>query len=77
MGLQALIALIIAALFAAGPALADGRPVDPSAVKPEFRTAAEKRAAEQKKLADCQHEAELQTILPRYRIKFLTDCLDK
>jgi hypothetical protein len=58
MGERFLIAFIAAAALATVPAFADGLPVDPSKVKPEFRVAAEKRAAEQKKLAACQHEAQ-------------------
>jgi len=51
--------------------------VDPSKVAPEYRAAAEKRAAEQKKLASCQKEADTENLLPRYRTKFLSDCIDK
>jgi len=51
--------------------------VDPSKVAPEYRAAAEKRAAEQKKLASCQKEADGEKLLPRYRTKFLSDCIDK
>jgi hypothetical protein len=63
--------------LAAGAAFAEGRLVDPATVKPEFRAAAEKRAAEQKKLITCQHEAVEKKLLPRYRTKFLIDCMGK
>jgi hypothetical protein len=77
MGVGFAIALLVTAALAAGPALAEGRLVDPSAVSPEFRAAAEKRAAEQKKLITCQHEAAEKKLLPRYRTKFLIDCMGK
>ena len=77
MTVQILTALIVTATLSAGAAFAQGRMVDPSKVKPEFRAAAEKRAAEQKKLADCQKQAAAQKLLPRDRVKFLTNCLDK
>jgi hypothetical protein len=77
MGERFLIAFIVAATLAVAHAFADGLPVDPLKVKPEFRAAAEKRAAEQKKLAACQHEAQEKKLLPRYRTKFLIDCMDK
>lgn len=53
------------------------RMVDPAKVKPEYREAAEKRAAEQKKLAGCQKEADAKKILTRDRPKFLSECIDK
>jgi hypothetical protein len=77
MGVGPLIALAITAALAAGPAFAEGRLVDPSTVKPQFHAAAEKRAAEQKKLIGCQHEAAEKKLLPRYRTKFLIDCMAK
>jgi hypothetical protein len=77
MPIRILIALIAVATLSIGAAFADGLMVDPSKVKPEFRQAAVKRAAEQKKLADCQKQAAAQKLLPRYRVKFLTDCIHK
>jgi hypothetical protein len=41
----------------------------------EYRAAAEKRVAELKKLASCQKEADAKKILPRYRTKFLSNCI--
>jgi hypothetical protein len=75
--MRVFIVLIATVTMSAGPALADGQMVDPSKVKPEFREAAEKRAAEQKKLVTCQNEAEEKKLLPRYRTKFLADCMEK
>jgi hypothetical protein len=77
MPIRILIALIAVATLSIGVAFADGLMVDPSKVKPEFHEAAVKRAAEQKRLADCQKEAGAKKILPRYRIKFLTACINK
>jgi len=69
--------VLTAVLIAPAPATLAQLMVDPSKVKPEYRNAAEKRAAEQKKLAACQKEADEKKLLPRYRTKFLSDCLDK
>jgi psiF repeat len=69
--------VIAAMLLPAGAGYADGLMVDPSKVKPEYRAAAEKRAAEQKKLVACQKDADEKKLLPRDRTKFLSDCLDK
>jgi hypothetical protein len=77
MPIHILIALIATATLSIGAAFAQSRTVDPSKVKPEFREAAEKRAAEQKKIANCQKEADAQKLLPRYRTKFLIDCIEK
>ena len=77
MPVRVLITLITAAALSAGVALAGEKMVDPKTVKPEFRQAAEKRAAEQRKLAACQKQADTQKLRPRYRVKFLTDCIDK
>jgi len=51
--------------------------VDPSKVAPEYREAAIKRAAEQKKLADCRKEADAKKLRPRERVEFLIACFDK
>jgi hypothetical protein len=77
MSIRILIALIATATLSVGAAFAQGKMVDPSKVKPEFRAAAEKRAAEQKKLVDCKKQADAKKLLPRYRTKFLADCMDK
>jgi hypothetical protein len=55
---RTLIALFATATLSIGAAFAEGRTVEPSKVKPEFSEAAARRAAEQKKLADCQKQAD-------------------
>jgi hypothetical protein len=50
--------------------------VDPAAVAPEYREAAEKRRAEQIKERDCAHKADIAKILPRERTAFLLQCLE-
>ena len=50
--------------------------VDPTAVAPEYREAAEKRRAEQIKERECAHKAEIAKILPRERTAFLLQCLE-
>lgn len=51
--------------------------VDPNAVAPEYRAAAEKRRAEQIKLLECTKEANQAKILPRDRAGFIGPCLEK
>ena len=50
--------------------------VDPTAVAPEYREAAEKRRAEQIKERECGHKADIAKILPRERTAFLLQCLE-
>jgi hypothetical protein len=50
--------------------------VDPAAVAPEYREAAEKRRAEQIKERECAHKADIAKILPRERTAFLLQCLE-
>ena len=50
--------------------------VDPAAVAPEYRDAAEKRRAEQIKQRECAHKADIAKILPRERTAFLLQCLE-
>ena len=57
------------------PALAE-KLVDPSAVAPEYREAAEKRRAEQIRQHDCAHKADVEKVLPRERTAFLLHCLE-
>jgi hypothetical protein len=59
----------------ATPSLAD-KLVDPTAVAPEYREAAEKRRAEQIKQRDCAKKAEIAKVMPRERTAFLLKCLD-
>jgi carboxylesterase type B len=69
-------ALVVVFALPAATGLAQ-RAVDPSKVKPEYREAAEKRAAEQRKLAVCQKEADAKKLTTRDRTKFLGDCIDR
>jgi hypothetical protein len=66
--------------FAAGPILATQslaqKLVDPKAVAPEYREAAEKRRAEQIRQQDCAHKAAAEQVLPRERTAFLVHCLE-
>jgi hypothetical protein len=50
--------------------------VDPTAVSPEYREAAEKRRAEQIRQQDCAHKADAEKVLPRERTAFLVHCLE-
>ncbi len=50
--------------------------VDPSKVAPEYREAAEKRRAEQIRMNECANKASTEKVLPRDRLKFITDCVD-
>jgi hypothetical protein len=50
--------------------------VDPNAVAPEFRDAAEKRRAEQIKLVQCNKKADESKVLRRDRAAFVGDCLE-
>jgi hypothetical protein len=51
--------------------------VDPNAVAPEFREAAEKRRAEQIRQRECAHKAEVDKVLPRDRIEHINKCLQE
>jgi hypothetical protein len=66
--------------FAARPILATPslaqKLVDPNAVAPEYREAAEKRRAEQIRQQDCAHKAAAEQVLPRERTAFLVHCLE-
>ena len=67
------VTLIAASVFCA-PAFAQ-KLVDPNAVAPEYREAAEKRRAEQIRQRECAHKAEEAKVLPRDRIAHITQCL--
>jgi glycine/D-amino acid oxidase-like deaminating enzyme len=70
--------LILAAVFsvaAALPAPAQ-KLVDPTAVAPEYREAAEKRRAEQIRQRDCARKADVEKIVPRERAAFVNHCLE-
>jgi hypothetical protein len=64
----------MAAVVVCEPALAQ-KLVDPNAVAPEFREAAEKRRAEQVRQRDCAKKADEAKVLPRDRIAHITRCL--
>ena len=49
--------------------------VDPNAVAPEYREAAEKRRAEQIRQRECAHKADQAKVLPRDRTAHITQCL--
>jgi hypothetical protein len=49
--------------------------VDPNAVAPEYREAAEKRRAEQIRQRDCARKADEAKVLPRDRIAHISRCL--
>jgi hypothetical protein len=67
------VVLIAASVFSA-PAFAQ-KLVDPNAVAPEYREAAEKRRAEQIRQRECAHKAEEAKVLPRDRTAHITQCL--
>jgi hypothetical protein len=49
--------------------------VDPNAVAPEYREAAEKRRAEQIKQRECAHKTDEAKVLPRDRTAHIIKCL--
>jgi hypothetical protein len=68
--------LIFVALFAfTGPSFAQ-KLVDPNAVAPEFRAAAEKRRAEQIAQIECRKKVEAANVLPRDRTAAIVRCLE-
>lgn len=70
-----IIRIALVSSFLAAPAFAQ-RLVDPSAVAPEYREAAEKRRAEQIKQRECAHRADLDKVMPRERTAYLNHCLE-
>ena len=66
---------ILFALALAPPAFAE-KLVDPSAVAPEYREAAEKRRAVQLKLRECARKADDEKVMARERTAFLLHCLE-
>ena len=65
---------VAGAFLACEPAIAQ-KLVDPNAVAPEYRQAAEKRRAEQIRQRECAHKADLAKVLPRDRTALLMQCL--
>ena len=51
--------------------------LEPDQVAPEYRAAAEKRRAEQIKVAECSHKAYEAKVLPRDRTAHIQHCLDE
>lgn len=50
--------------------------VDPNAVAPQYREAAEKRRAEQIRQMECRHKIDVAKVLPRDRIAAINQCLE-
>ena len=73
--LKTFIRVTLVSLTLTAPALAQ-KLVDPSAVAPEYRDAAEKRRAEQIRQRDCAKKADTAKVLPRERTAFLLHCLE-
>jgi hypothetical protein len=75
--LKKLLGFAFAALMvtAADPGLAQ-KLVNPDAVAPEHRAAAEQRRAEQIKIVACQHKADEAKVLPRDRAAHVNKCLE-
>jgi hypothetical protein len=67
-------AILIATPVFCAPAFAQ-KLVDPNAVAPEYREAAEKRRAEQIRQRDCTQKAEQAKVLPRDRTAHITQCV--
>lgn len=67
-------ATFVAALVSIEPSFAQ-KIVDPNAVAPEYREAAEKRRAEQIKQRECAHKADEAKVIPRDRTAYLIKCL--
>jgi hypothetical protein len=65
---------VVGAFLVSEPAIAQ-KLVDPNAVAPEYREAAEKRRAEQIRQRECAHKADVAKVLPRDRMALITQCL--
>ena len=70
-------ALQIALLVVLASNAAAEKLVDPNAVAPEHREAAEKRRAEQLKLYQCSKKADEAKVLRRDRSAYINECIDK
>jgi hypothetical protein len=66
---------IVAALAFTEQGLAQ-KLVDPNTVAPEFREAAEKRRAQQIKIMECDHKADVEKVLLRDRTEHINHCLE-
>jgi hypothetical protein len=69
------LAAVVVATIAAAPGFAQ-KLVNPDAVAPEYRAAAEKRRTEQIRIAACQHKADEAKVLPRDRAAHVNQCLE-
>lgn len=67
-------AILILGLVSIEPTFAQ-KLVDPNAVAPEYREAAEKRRAEQVTQRECAHKADVAKVLPRDRTAHIIKCL--
>ena len=68
--------ILVGAFVFCQPALAQ-KLVDPDAVAPEFREAAQKRRAEQVRQRDCAKKADEAKVVPRDRIAHINRCLEQ
>ena len=66
---------LVAMCMLAEPAFAQ-KLVDPNAVAPEYREAAEKRRAEQIKQMQCRHQVDVAKVLPRDRTAAINRCME-
>jgi hypothetical protein len=66
---------LVAVCVLAEPAFAQ-KLVDPSAVAPQYREAAEKRRAEQIRQMECGHKVDVAKVLPRDRTAAINRCLE-
>lgn len=66
---------LVALVVLAEPGFAQ-KLVDPNAVAPQYREAAEKRRAEQIKQLQCSHQADVAKVLPRDRTAAINRCLE-
>ena len=66
---------LVAVCVFAEPAFAQ-KLVDPNAVAPQYRDAAEKRRAEQIRQMQCRHKVDDAKVLPRDRTAAINQCLE-
>ena len=66
---------LIVVCAVAEPAFAQ-KLVDPNAVAPQFREAAEKRRAEQIRQMECRHKVDVAKVLPRDQTAAINRCLE-
>ena len=76
-GFLAVCVLQAGLIAALAPSARADKLVDPNAVAPEYRDAAEKRRAEQVKLFQCNKKADEAKVMRRDRSAFVNECLEK